>query len=137
MNALPQKPRFIQLEREEFDRMNAEVDAAGALRRCAEEVAAHLDELRDAWERGAIESRDGKNGSRSNRNLAMLYRLRIAIIQADSVLSPQGVQDAGVDDACKAELAQEAENRRALLAKLDPATREFAAREFAKLGLTQ
>ena len=32
---------------------------------------------------------------------------------------------------------REAENRRKLLAKLSPEAREFAIREFAKLGLTQ
>ena len=37
----------------------------------------------------------------------------------------------------KAEREREAENRRKLLAELDPKTREFAIREFAKLGLTQ
>jgi len=31
----------------------------------------------------------------------------------------------------------QAENRRRLLAKLDPKTREFAEREFARLGLYQ
>ena len=35
------------------------------------------------------------------------------------------------------QLAQEAENRRKFLATLDPKVREFAAREFAKLGLHQ
>jgi len=37
----------------------------------------------------------------------------------------------------RAEKEREAENRRKLLATLEPATREMAIREFAKLGLHQ
>ena len=42
-------------------------------------VLEHLQELRDAWERGALSSRDGKNGLRSNRNADVEVALRAAL----------------------------------------------------------
>jgi len=38
-------------------------------------VEDHLDELRDAFARGALSSSDGKNGTRSNRNMDVLVEV--------------------------------------------------------------
>ena len=40
---------------------------------------AHLDELADAWQRGALVSHDGKNGWRSNMNADALVIIRKAL----------------------------------------------------------
>lgn len=37
---------------------------------------AHLEDLRDAWERGCISEHDGKGLTRSNRNHAVLIELQ-------------------------------------------------------------
>lgn len=42
-------------------------------------ASAHVRELRDAWERGAINEIDGKGGERSNRNADVDVRLRAVI----------------------------------------------------------
>jgi len=39
----------------------------------------HICELRDAWQSGALESRDGKNGARSNRNVDVEFAIRAAL----------------------------------------------------------
>ena len=43
---------------------------------------AHVEELRDAWMRGAIDERDGLGGTRSNRNCEVETALRAAIAKA-------------------------------------------------------
>ncbi len=50
-----------------------------ALVEACEKVALHLQELRDAWQRGIIDERDGKGGTRSNRNVECEVALRTAI----------------------------------------------------------
>lgn len=42
------------------------------------QVESHLEELSDAWQRGIIDERDGKGGTRSNRNNDILVALRKA-----------------------------------------------------------
>jgi len=42
-----------------------------------------------------------------------------------------------IEEDLRRQLEAEAENRRKLLASLDPKTREMAQRDFAKLGLHQ
>ena len=42
----------------------------------------HLQELREAWERGAISERDGKGGTRSNRNVDCEVQARAALAKA-------------------------------------------------------
>jgi len=44
---------------------------------------AHVAELRDAWERGAISERDGQGGTRSNRNVEIEAQLRAAIAKVE------------------------------------------------------
>ena len=38
----------------------------------------HLDELADAWQRGALHGYDGQDGIRSNRNMDILIAIRKA-----------------------------------------------------------
>jgi hypothetical protein len=52
-----------------------------ALRANLQNVEGHLDELRDAWETGALSSHDGKNGYRSNINMAALSGVRKVLAQ--------------------------------------------------------
>lgn len=40
---------------------------------------AHCEELRDAWERGALDEHDGKGGLRANRNFSVVLALRAAL----------------------------------------------------------
>lgn len=42
----------------------------------------HLDELREAWERGALSEHDGMGGTRSNRNVDVIREIREAITEA-------------------------------------------------------
>ena len=49
--------------------------ARKALRSCA----AHIEELRDAWQRGAISEHDGMGGTRSNRNTDTLLQARAVL----------------------------------------------------------
>lgn len=41
-------------------------------------AALHVEELRDAWERGCIHETDGKGGTRSNRNMDVVLELAAA-----------------------------------------------------------
>ena len=45
----------------------------------------HMDELADAWQRGALSEHDGKGGTRSNRNMDCLRQARNAIIKGAEV----------------------------------------------------
>jgi chromosome segregation ATPase len=49
---------------------------ADALQAALEPIEAHLAELADAWERGALSEHDGKGGLRSNRNHDLWFSLR-------------------------------------------------------------
>jgi hypothetical protein len=44
----------------------------------------HLEELKDAWARGAINESDGLGGTRSNRNVDCARLVRTAIAKATS-----------------------------------------------------
>lgn len=48
-----------------------------------EAALAHVEELRDAWMRGAISECDGRGGTRSNRNVDVENQLRAAIQKAE------------------------------------------------------
>ena len=39
----------------------------------------HCEELREAWERGALDEHDGKGGTRSNRNVEVLLAIRATL----------------------------------------------------------
>lgn len=59
-------------------------DAAAEIRRLRAVCQAaweHVEELRDAWERGAIHERDTLGGTRSNRNADIEVRLRKVLEQ--------------------------------------------------------
>jgi len=45
----------------------------------AEAALAHVEELEESWSRGALEERDGKGGTRSNRNVDVRVQLQAAI----------------------------------------------------------
>lgn len=49
------------------------------LRELATTAQSHLEELRDAWERGVIHEHDSKGGTRSNRNADVLSEIRAAL----------------------------------------------------------
>lgn len=49
----------------------------------------HLQELREAWMSGAITERDGKGGTRSNRNVEVEERLRTALENIEKEVRPQ------------------------------------------------
>lgn len=55
------------------------VEAMRDLVDAAHDALDHLDELRDAWERGAIHETDGKGGTRSNRNVEVQTKLRLSL----------------------------------------------------------
>ena len=57
---------------------NLERIAAEAVR-ALEYALSHVTELRDAWQRGAINECDGKGGMRSNRNVETEQRVRAAL----------------------------------------------------------
>ena len=43
------------------------------------DCVAHIQELKEAWERGAISEHDGKGGTRSNRNWDNLVKARAVL----------------------------------------------------------
>lgn len=45
----------------------------------ARPILEHLDELEEAWRRGALSEHDGKGGTRSNRNAELARTLRDAL----------------------------------------------------------
>ena len=47
----------------------------------------HCDELRDAWERGALDSHDSSGGTRSNRNVDVLISIR-AVLEKAKLIDP-------------------------------------------------
>ena len=49
-----------------------------------EVVLIHIEELGDAWSRGALSERDGKGGIRSNRNADCACHIRAAIAKANA-----------------------------------------------------
>ena len=52
----------------------------------------HVVELREAWQRGALSEREGKGGSRSNRNVEVEHALRQAIDRLDQIAgAPCGI----------------------------------------------
>ena len=53
--------------------------ANAALRTALEPAQSHCEELREAWERGALDEHDGQGGTRSNRNVKVLLALRAAL----------------------------------------------------------
>lgn len=57
---------------------NLRVDNA-RLRETAKLALAHVRDLEDAWRSGALNERDGKGGTRSNRNLEVRRSLEIAL----------------------------------------------------------
>ncbi len=46
----------------------------------------HCEELRDAWERGALDEHDGKGGTRSNRNYTVVLAVRASITKLEQRL---------------------------------------------------
>lgn len=50
-----------------------------ALLDAATAALSHLQELRDAWQRGVIDERDGRGAARSNRNVEVEVALRQAL----------------------------------------------------------
>ncbi|KKM24908.1 hypothetical protein LCGC14_1600400 [marine sediment metagenome] len=50
-------------------------------RRLLERTLEHCEELRKAWERGALDEHDGKGGTRSNRNYALVIELERFLAQ--------------------------------------------------------
>ncbi len=50
-------------------------------RRLLERVLEHCEELREAWERGALDEHDGKGGTRSSRNYARVIELERFLAQ--------------------------------------------------------
>ena len=55
------------------------LQAHGALLAVCEAALAHVQELEEAWRRGAITEHDGKGGTRSNRNVDVRAILADAI----------------------------------------------------------
>ena len=58
----------------------------GELVAALDAALAHCEELREAWERGALDEHDGKGGLRSNRNLSVVLAIRAALAQGKGVL---------------------------------------------------
>lgn len=54
-----------------------------ALLAAAKAARKHIEELREAWERGCLSEHDGKGGTRSNRNADVDRQLRTAIAAAE------------------------------------------------------
>ncbi len=52
-----------------------------------ESAKAHVQELREAWERGVLREGDGKGGTRSNRNVDVEVELRHALTTAQAWLA--------------------------------------------------
>jgi|GEM_PF-4541161 len=57
--------------------------AAPLLLEACKAAQEHIGELVDAWQRGVIDERDGKSGTRSNRNWDIEHQLRAAIAAAE------------------------------------------------------
>lgn len=75
MTTLQAKAKVVELEAEAI-RNEVKIDSMRATLRKACE---HLGELAEAWERGIITEHDGKGGTRSNRNHAVLLLIRQAM----------------------------------------------------------
>lgn len=71
--------RVREQQRAELREINA-----GLLEAC-KAAQLHTQELWDAWQRGAINERDGLGGIRSNRNMEVDVALRAAIAKAESI----------------------------------------------------
>ena len=56
-----------------------ERDGYKALVGALEQALNHCEELREAWERGALDERDGLGGTRSNRNVAVVIALHAVL----------------------------------------------------------
>lgn len=74
--AREEKPRVAEARVRALEAEN------GALRGAGERALAHVNELRDAWQRGAISEHDGQGGTRSNRNVDVAVALRCALAAA-------------------------------------------------------
>ena len=94
---LPSPPNWGRLQ--ESTRQAYREQAQAAIDAChAEEMAtvlrsahAHVQELRDAWERGAIREYDGLGGTRSNRNVDVEVALRFLLAKLDGKPTGQRV----------------------------------------------
>ena len=62
------------------------MSATDALLAAAKAVLAHLEELEEAWRRGALSEHDGQGGTRSNRNveLRVLLRKTLGAVEAEA-----------------------------------------------------
>jgi hypothetical protein len=58
-------------------------------RELLQKVGMHLDELSDAWKRGALVSQDGKNGLRSNVNNDLLMAVDKFLLAPPAADAPQ------------------------------------------------
>jgi hypothetical protein len=58
--------------------------SAPALLDACKEALEHISELEEAWRTGALSERDGKGGTRSNRNLDVRVILESAIKQSEA-----------------------------------------------------
>lgn len=70
---------FIRESRQDVPALCAALREVLALLRECEE---HMQELRDAWERGVFDEHDGRGGTRSNRNVEVLVKLQ-ALLAAE------------------------------------------------------
>jgi hypothetical protein len=52
------------------------------------DAEAHLSELAEAWDCGALSEHDGLGGTRSNRNASLLVRLRAALAESQQQIVP-------------------------------------------------
>jgi hypothetical protein len=57
----------------------AQQNVPGALVEACRAALAHTEELREAWQRGVLDERDGLGGRRSNRNVDVNVKLRQAL----------------------------------------------------------
>ena len=66
-----------------------------ALRGALRETVEHIEELEDAWRRGALSEHDGQGGTRSSRNLWLRVKLRklLALTPAAALQQQQDRQD--------------------------------------------
>jgi hypothetical protein len=53
------------------------------------DVLAHLEELAEAWRRGALLDHDGKGGTRSNRNYELMLHLKARHVERNREAEPQ------------------------------------------------
>jgi hypothetical protein len=60
------------------------------------DAEAHLSELAEAWDCGALSEHDGLGGTRSNRNASLLVRLRAALAESQQQAAPLPTQSRSV-----------------------------------------